>query len=303
MGRIEQVLDVLGLACTAAINSAGITVPGQGYQGFPTGPELTTILSQNQYAVSFFPLPGGRRLPPRGKDRITQTVLIPPTVTSSVAMVLMPDGLATQITFSGTPGLYNFYVIFSHPTRGVQSAGYQSLGYDTLVTIASQLASALRGYPDPSVVVYESGPTVIIYGLTNVHCNIGTIGTMTQFQSRFEQRIQVSVWTPSAYQNTGVPLVDTPVSLRASVVDAIINNVGTDMDMWYALPDTSSVRLRLFALPTPKDESQSDYNVYEAHMIFLAEYVLQSVISGTQVGVIDETTSIDSLSPIVTVGG
>jgi hypothetical protein len=303
MGRIEQVLDVLGIACAAAINGAGIMVPAQVYQGFPTGPELTTILSQNQYAVSLFPLPGGRRLPPRGKDAVAKTTLVPPTVTSSISTVFMPDGITTQITFAGVLHTYNFYVIFRHPTLGTLSAYYQSQESDTLVSLAARISDALNAYPDPSVLIYALGPTVVIYGLTLVHCNIGTTGTVTQFQSRYEQRIQVSIWTPSAYQNTGVPDVDTPVSLRAAVVDAIINNVGTDMNMWYALPDTTSVRLRLSAMPFPKDESQSDYNVYESHMVFLAEYVLQSVVSATQVGVIDGTTTVGTFSPILTIGG
>jgi hypothetical protein len=297
MGKVDDVVDVLGIAITTAINNAGITVPAQGYQGWPSAPELTAILNQAQYAYSVYPLPGGRRLPPRGKD-ITQATFTPSTVHSSVTA----SGATSQITLWGTPGVYNFYIVFVHPIFGKQYVYYRSLATDTIVTIASALAGLFSAVPSP-VTATSSGSIITVSNATLVHCNIGSTGTINAFQSRFEQRIQVSVWTPNAYQNTGAPSLDTPKSIRAAVCDAIANNVGTDMNMWYTLPDNTDMRLRLMSMPVLRDDSQSDYNVYEAHMIYLAEYVLKSTVPTTQVELIDESITIDRFIPISIIGG
>jgi hypothetical protein len=219
-----------------------------------------------------------------------------------VTAVVTASGTTSHITLSGTPGVYNFYVVFIHPIAGKQYVYYRSTVNDTLATIASAIASLFAVVPSP-VTATVSGSIVTIQNATLVHCNVGSTGTVNSFQSRFEQRIQVSIWTPNAYQNTGIPSVDTPKSIRAAVCDAIVNNVGTDMNMWYTLPDNTDMRLRLTSMPVLRDDSQSDYNVYEAHMIYMAEYVLKSTIPTTQVGIVDELTTIDSSIPISIIGG
>lgn len=296
MGRIEQVCDVLGQAITVAITAAGIVSPAQVYIGWPVGTELTELINQGGYAVTIYPLPGGRRLAPRGKD-ISKSMFPTPTVSTSVA-----TGANTQLIISGTPGIYNFNVLFVHPILGRQFVYYRSTGNDTLSTIATAIAALFSTVPSP-VTATASGSSVTISGATGVKCNVGTVGSVTSFASRFEQRIQVSVWTPTAYQNTGNPSVDTPLSLRSAVCDAIINAVGTDMNMWYVLPDGTYARIRLSAIPAYKDDSQADYNLYEAHLIFLVEYVLQTTLSATQVGVIEETTTIGDETPLTIIGG
>lgn len=296
MGRIEDTCTVLGKACLQSVLDAGVLVPAQFYIGAPFGPSLTKILTQSQYAVTVFPLPGGRRLPPRGYSHVS-TFIIAPTVVATVT-----NGINIDLNLTGTPGVYNFNVVFDHPVLGTQFIYYRSTLADTLTTIASNIVTLLNAVGSP-LFSLSNASNIAITGVSNVRCNIGTIGTYSQFQSRFEQRIQVSTWTPNAFQDTNNPTVDTPLSLRSVLCDAIISAVGTDMNQWYTLPSGSALRLRLSALPAYVDESQSDYNLYEAHMIFLAEYVIETTSQGTQVGVIEDQTTISTFTPILFIGG
>jgi hypothetical protein len=266
--------------------------------GAPFGPSLTKILTQGQWALTVFPLTGGRRLPPRGKDR-SEIVLIPATLTVAIAS----SAMGTTMTFAGVPQAnLNLSVIIQHPAIGKQYLYYQTQAGDTLVSIAYAVFQLISGLTSP-IVCTVSGPVVTIISSLYSACHIGTTGTVLTFASRFEQRIQVSTWTPNASSSTNNLAFDENAGLRASVCDAIISNVGTDMNMWYDLPDATALRLRLSALPTYIDDSQTDYNLYVSHMIFLAEYTLVSSNSATQVGVIEEATSIGGATQVITIGG
>ena len=278
MGRIEDVCTVLGKACMASVVNANVTVPAQFYVGSPFGPSLTKILTQAQYAVTVMPMQAGRRITPRTIQHVT---------TSIVQSPLLCEVTQTGLLFSGSCiADLNINIIATCRNIGVKIISYTTTSNDTLDSLASHAALAFQGLGGP-VTGASSGAAVNVTGVVALQCNVGSTGTVTQETSRFEQRIKVSTWTPTAYKNTGDPINDPNKGLRAAVTDAIINAVGTESNMWYDMGDGTSARFRLTALPFYVDDSQSDYNLYESHIVYLAEYSLVSVTPVTQVGVVE----------------
>ena len=295
MGRIEMVMDAFGIATQAAIANLGMTVPAQGYKGWPVGSELTEILNQGQYAVSFYPLPGGRKVQPRGFFHQDITVNVP-TLTVNL------DQFGSTLTFGGTVSPCNLNVIINHPFFGNRFAYYRVQSFDSLSSIAIVVAAAINTLP-PGVSAFPNGSSVTVSGSRGVKCNIGGSGTITQEVLRVEQRMQISVWAPTAFSNSGNPAIDNPLSLRSAITDVIISNIGSEANPFLITADGKYVRVKLSAPPRYVDDSQSDYNVYESHIIFTAEYAYYNTDNATQVGVIEEFTSIGGLAPVTTIGG
>lgn len=280
MGRIEQVVDALITSITSSINAAGFTTPTQVSMGWPVATELVEIVSQVQPQVSIYPLAGGRSINPRG-IHISRPAIGSTSLNYTLA--------SNVLTFTGnvTGGL-NVAIGVGHKTKGFQIVEYTTSSSDTLTTLATAITTKLNAIGTP-LSATSSGAAITFTNATSISPRIGTTGTITNVVMAWEQMIQVSVWAPNA-------------AMRAALTDIIISNVGTQVNPWLDLGDTTGVYLKLTAAPRYTDESQSDYNLYESHTRYLAQYEILNVVPAAQVVQISETFQLPNASSF-TVGG
>ena len=117
--------------------------------------------------------------------------------------------------------------------------------------------------------------TLAVYGTNSLSAQVLGGGHVYSEVLRWEQRVQVSVWAPTA-------------KLREALTDAFISVIGTDDKPFLDLGDGTSSFFRLSAPPVYKDDGQLSKNIYESHTIYTAEYSILSNYAATQVG---ETTT------------
>lgn len=270
MGRIEAVQGVLGHAIEDAINQTAITAKGEIYRGYPGPDELRDMMNAKAWIVSIVPTSsGGRAVPARGYQHRYFTV----TPAGIVGLIT-----STGVTFSGTVHAgVNVRVFVKHPLLGVKSIPYHTAAGDTLATVATAIAAGINALPAPAGAT-ASGASVAVSGVSDVHCNIGSTGSVAREVARYEQMLDVAVYAASAYDPTGGP----NDNLRSLIVDAIMRSVGTKKTFDYDLGDGTSSFIRQSTPPVYKDNSQTDFGVFEAHIVCKAQYPVLDVEQATQ---------------------
>ena len=131
MGRIEQVLSAVRSQIGLALALANAPGQGQVIVGWPTAPELSDISNQGNSQISIYPLPGGRRVAPRGFGYSFQT--IDPITLSATAT-------GSIITITGV--IMGGLNIFAYLSQGI--ASYHTLSTDTLTTATAGLNAAIN---------------------------------------------------------------------------------------------------------------------------------------------------------------
>lgn len=288
---LEVVLATLVTQIDAAINSAGITQPGQVGIGWPAATELVNLLAQNnlQWQVSVYPLPGARNVTRYIGDAGGALLTAP-----SFGLTCAISGGAA--TFSGTTtdtvNVHGFLV-------GQNADAFVQLPQGTdAAAAAAAFANAITALALSGITASASSNAVTVTGATFKYVNLGGNGTMAQEIGRICQGVQVSIWAPADPNSTVLP----GLPLTYPIGDAIISRVGQKTSLRYTMPDGTQMRV-MYRSEYPSDESQSSYSLYVRHIIYDVEYPIISTWTVTTVGSFHVASQTDQQSPTTSVFG
>ena len=281
VSRLWDTLSTMRNMLTTAINAASITDPVEVLVGYPTWTEGARVWAQalDPGFVTVDALPDVRVIT---RYRPEWAVVGPITVGFSVAPVS-----GANILFSAIPGapangtnIHTFFV-----ANGIRyDAQYTTLQTDTATTVAAAVAAAINSLAVVGVSASHTGAMVTISGARFTIVNIVGTGQAHKEVGRVSRTVQVSIWTNSPWS-------------RYAIHDAISSTLGAVDACWITLPDGGRV-LILGKGERLTEQSQSSYNIYEAHLTYYVEYGVVQRATAYQIGAItDDVILVNELTP------
>jgi hypothetical protein len=275
-GGLQNALNGMADAVTAAINAYGVTAPGQVGLGFPFGITLAELMQA--IAPPTTSNPGGpfnwqASVAPYGKGRDATRYRPLWEATgplSTLALTAAVDG--DQVTFGGTAQSGCNVVIFYTALAGEwnEPAVYQTGPNDTLDTIAAGAAAAINSFATPGVTGTATGPVLNVTGIPSaLVVNIGQTGLEAIEVGRRAQDLIVSLWCPNP-------------DIRFTLHEAVESQIGTAITPFIELPDGTQMRV-VHVQDWWKETSQLSYPLYEAHFVFDCEYPIVLTTPGVTI--------------------
>lgn len=264
MATVDDVLDALNDQINDAIIAAGITNEGIIAPGWPNMPDLTKQMEQvpAQYFVSLYPLLTEKLTTRFLNEPWGYISKVTPSITATVS--------GNVITFSGTVTAGQNIGVVLDPGFSGEAAMYQTTASDTLSSIATNVAAAVKSPYSATA----SGATVTITGASTIKCNVGGTATVGYEVMRSERHFQISVWCP-----------DAPT--RSVIFNAI--KVYLAQVYFLTFPDTSQGRLKYVASPW-NDDMQQD-TLYFLKAVYSVEWGEVAQETQTQVTAVQLTTT------------
>ncbi len=281
--RLQDVLQTLQAAVTAAINAAGIAAPVQVALGWPMETQLEPILVSGGYSVTLYPRPNTARSEARYSVRDSLFTITP---ASSTLIATISDD---DITFSGTITAGDVV----HAFCGAGEAVYTVQSADTLASIAAAVAAAINALGGVRATVFQT--TVTLSSTPFLYCNVSSAnGVMAEEVQRVARSIQVSIWSASP-------------ALRLQVADAIGSGVGTHDTPLLTLSDGSPMLCLFSAAHSAdnlSDQSEILAGIYEEHIVFDVEYGVLKRFPATNIGSVENIVTVnDDASLTLHTGG
>lgn len=270
--RLQDAMNTLSNAVSAAINNAGVTYPGiTPDAGWPVVTELVKALSpgSNAYFVAVFPLGS-----PKNVTRYSaydRSLQIAPTVTLTATVA------SSVITFGGTVAAgYNVHTFVGNPLHDV---AYKTVAGDTLSSIATNVAAAINAASVSGVTATPSGATVTVTGGKPI-CNVGGSGSISREVGRRCAMFQVSVYAVNP-------------TVRYAAGDAIASGIGGSNSHHLALSDGSDMFVN-YQTDRLIDKNQSSYSCFEWHFTFECEYSQVQTVTATQIEGVTVTDTLNT---------
>lgn len=206
----------------------------------------------------------------------------------SVGLIATVSG--NQITFSGAAsGGLNIHVLMAPGIKEFPTADalYQTVNTDTLNTIATAVAAAITAQ---GFTAAASGAVVTVSSGYAQKVNIGGTGSISQEVNRIERFVQCSIFAP------------TP-ELRNAFADALMNALtGSIAQPFLTLPDGAGAWVKTIG-DDYTEQAQMSYTLYQAHITYSVEYMLENVSAATQIGAAEVTETIGSNSATTYITG
>jgi hypothetical protein len=155
-----------------------------------------------------------------------------------------------------------------------------------LAIAAAEAITALGGPAEAS----PSGTTVRVTGVPYVSATVAGVGLLKREANRIRQMVQISCWCPFS-------------EWRAQYEAAILSALGTSAGgAFFAFGDGLNPGCFVkFHNQTWRDQSQSDYGLYESHISYVVEIPIMESQPGYAVGaVLPSLTASPLSSPLTT---